>query len=71
MTFGLTLEGIVWLVLLIDSVGAVLTAYFFRKQYKSKFKGIANHFPATKGWTLFYLALMIWIGTIMYRSGLL
>jgi len=65
------LEATIWYILLIDSLGATITAWCCVKWYKKKAGKIAKHFPATKGWCLYYLILVIWIGSILYRFGVL
>ena len=64
-------EGIIWYILLIDSIGANIMAWFFSKWYKKKSKGVLKHFPATKGWCAWYLILVLWIGYALYRLNLL
>jgi len=65
-------EGVIWYLVLIDSIGANITAWFFAKWYKKNmYKGIVKHFPATKGWCLWYLVLVLWLGFALNRLGLL
>ena len=66
------LEVIVFYVLLIDSIGANLIAWGGEdKWYKKNFTIIARYFPATKGWTTYYLILVLWIGVMLYNAGIL
>ena len=65
---ALEIEGIIWYLFLIDSISAVITSFFFAKWYKKNMnKGFVKHFPVTKGWTLFYLILVLWIGSALQR----
>ena len=65
------IESIVWWVFLLDSVGANIMAWCFPNWYKKEFKGFWKHFPVTKGWALFYLVLILWVGAGLYRLGIL
>ncbi len=64
-------EAIIWWIFLLDSIGANIMALFFPKWYKKTFKGFWKHFPATKGWAIFYLILVLWVGLALYRLGIL
>ena len=59
MNYGL--EEILWLLVLFDSIISNIIIWFFPKWYNKKFKGMTKYFPATKGWSLLYLILVIWI----------
>ena len=68
----LTIESIIWYLFLLDSLGAVITSFCCAKWFKKKFKGsFWKHFPPTKGWTLVYLVLVLWVGSALYRMGIL
>ena len=61
------LETIVFILLLIDSLGANLMAWTSgAKWYQKHFRIISRYFPATKGWTTYYLILVLWIGAMIY-----
>jgi hypothetical protein len=65
-------EAIIYYIILIDAIGANITAWFFAKWYKKNMsKGLAKHFPASKGWCLWYLILVIWVGCALSRLGVL
>lgn len=65
-----TLEVIVFYILLIDSVTANLIAWTnHNKWYMKAFTPISKYFPLAKGWTTYYLILVIWIGHLMISSG--
>ena len=67
---SLNLESVVFYLLLLDSLAAVIVSLFFSKWYKKNMtKGVVKHFPATKGWSIFYLLLVLWIGYLSYRLG--
>jgi len=65
-------EAIIFYLVLLDSIGAVITSFFFAKWYKKNInKGLVKHFPATKGWAIFYLVLVLWVGYGLSRLGVL
>ena len=69
----LNIEAIIYYLILIDSIGANITVWFFSKWYKKNFgkNRIVKHFPPTKGWVLLYLVLVLWVGYGLYRLGIL
>ena len=68
----INLEAIVWYLFLADSLGANIIAWCCAGWYKKKMpKGFVKHFPATKGWCLLYLALVLWVGFSLARMGAL
>ena len=68
----ISFEVIIFYLLVIDSIGAVFVAWFGGKEWYNKHVGIlARYFPATKGWTLYYLVLVLWVGTLLSRLGML
>ena len=64
-------ETVIFYLFLIDSIGANLVAFFCPKWYTKNYKGFVKLFPLTKGWTLFYLVLVLWVGSGLYRLGVL
>jgi len=64
-----TLEEILWYLVFIDSVFTNLIIWFFPKWYEKKFKNLSIYFPAGKGWSLWYLILVLWIGYALLRLG--
>ncbi len=65
------METTIWIVvfylLLIDSVGANIVSWFgFRKWYQGNFRIMSKYFPVTRGWTTYYLILVIIIGYILH-----
>lgn len=59
------LQIIFWL-LLLDSLIAVAISWFGNREYYNKFKFFKRYLPLTKGWTLLYLILALFIGYIIY-----
>lgn len=65
------IEAIVFYLFLIDAVFANIVAFFFSGWYKKNYKGFWKHFPTTKGWTIVYLILVLWVGWALKRLGVL
>lgn len=62
-----SIEIIIFYLLLIDSVGANLMAWFGQNWYNKHFRILSRYFPASKGWCFSYLVLVLWAGSILYR----
>jgi len=65
------IEAIVYYGFLLDSVGANILSWCYPGWNKKHNKGIWKHLPVTKGWTLIYLVLVLWIGWALYRLNVL
>lgn len=65
------IESIIFYLLLIDSIGANLVVWFGEAWYTKHFRIISRWFPPAPGWALYYLILMLWIGSLLYRAGVL
>ncbi len=66
-----SIEAIIFYLLLIDSIGANIVTWFGSTWYQKHFTVFARYFPATKGWAVLYLALVLWAGSLLYRIGVL
>ncbi len=64
-------ETILWYLLLLDCIGANISAWFFPDWYKKKFKKFHKIAPLTKMWCGLYLVLVLWVGYSLSRLGLL
>lgn len=63
----LSFQAIIFYVLLIDSIGANLMSFGGGRQwYQRNFRLISRYFPATKGWTVYYLILVLWMGYLTF-----
>lgn len=51
--------------LLIDSIGAMLLAWFGRKWWYNTTGSFAKYFPPAKGWTVYYFVLVLVIGYLL------
>ena len=64
-----TIEEILWYLVFIDSILVNLIVWLFPNWYEKKFKNMSKYFPASKGWCLWYLVLVLWIGYALLRLG--
>ena len=66
------LESIVFYILLIDAIGANVLAYGGGQRWWQRYASlIARHFPLSRGWTTYYLILILIMGTLLYRLNAL
>ncbi len=70
------MESIIYIVifylLLIDSIAANLMAWGGgKKWYHSHFRIMSRYLPMSKGWTTSYFVLVIFIGFLLCRFGVL
>jgi len=63
----MSIESIIFYLLLIDSIGANLVIWFGEEWYVRHLRLISRLFPPAKGWALYYLVLVLWIGFLIYR----
>lgn len=61
-------EIIFWL-LVVDSVSCNLIIWFEKAWYLRHFRIVSRLFPAAKGWTTWYLILVVWIGYLTYSAA--
>lgn len=68
----INLESITWYVLLIDAIGANLLAWGGAESWWRKHMApIGRFIPLSRGWTSYYLMLVLLFGFLLYRNGLL
>lgn len=68
----LSIEVIIFWLLLIDSIGANLLAWFGGgKWYTENFRLFSRFFPVVKGWATYYLILVLFIGFLLNKFGAL
>jgi len=63
----MSIEAIIFWVLLVDSIGANFMAWFGSSWYLHHFRLMSRYFPLAKGWTAMYLVLVLVIGYLVYR----
>lgn len=62
-------EVIIFYLLLIDAVSCNLIVMFGSKWYVRHFRSISRWFPPGEGWAVYYLILVLWIGSLLFRLG--
>lgn len=67
----MTIEAVIFYLLLLDSIMASLVSLLGRRWYMHHFRLISRLFPLAKGWALYYFVLVLWIGWLTYAAGLL
>lgn len=68
----ISIEAIVFYIVLLDAATAFLIAWSGRgKDMNVKLGVVGRFFPITRGWTTYYLILVLWIGSLMLRHGML
>ncbi len=63
------IQSIIFYLLLIDSISANLLVWFGSDWYAKHLGLVTRLFPPAKGWALYYLLLVLWIGWLIYRQG--
>lgn len=63
------LETIIFYLLLIDSIGANAVAWLDGSWYSRHFRIFSRWFPAARGWTTYYLVLVLLLGWLLQRNG--
>lgn len=63
------IEVIIFYLLLIDAIFANVTAWMGKRWYMETMGPFAGLFPMAKGWTFYYLVLVLWIGWLLMRAG--
>lgn len=63
----MTIEKVIFFVLLVDALVANGIALVGAKWYLKHFRTLSRWFPIGKGWTVLYLLLVLWIGSLVYR----
>lgn len=63
----LTIEVVVFWVLLVDALGANLMSWTSgKKWYQKHFRIMSRYLPMTQGWTTYYLILVLWMGAMIW-----
>lgn len=65
----MNVEAIIFYILLADAISANVMVHFGRDWYLRSFRTISRWFPPAEGWALYYLALVLWVGSLLYRTG--
>ncbi len=67
----MSFEAILFYLLVIDSVSCNLLVLFGSKWYTQHLRIFSRWFPPAEGWALYYLVLVLWIGTLLLRLNLI
>lgn len=62
----MTIIKIIFWLLLLDSLVANTIVWFGNAEYLNKIKFFKRYLPLTKGWTAWYIILVLFIGYIIY-----
>ncbi|MCH9811459.1 hypothetical protein K0U07_01700 [bacterium] len=60
-------EKIIFILLLIDAIGCNLIVWFGDNWYHKHLRWFSRFFPPAKGWSVYYLILVLWAGTLIFR----
>jgi len=67
-----TLESILFYILLIDAIGANLMAWGGgQRWWQQNLSLFARYLPLARGWTTYYLLLVVIMGIMLFRLGAL
>lgn len=65
-------ETIIFYLVLLDAVVANVVAWSgARNKINRKLGLFSRYFPITRGWTTYYLVLVLWVGYGLLRLGML
>lgn len=65
-----TFEIVIFFLLLVDAIGANVYSWLGKdKWWKKHFRVFTRWVPRSRAWTGLYLALVLWIGYLLYRFG--
>ena len=67
----MNIEVIIFYLILLDAITANLIFLFGADWYGRHFRIFSRWFPPAEGWALYYLALVLWIGWLMYRAAMI
>lgn len=65
----MAIEAIIFYIILIDAISANLLVLFGKGWYLEHFRVFSRWFPPAEGWALYYLILVLWVGSLLYRIG--
>ncbi len=67
----MNIEALIFYLLLVDSISCNVIVWFGEKWYTKHFRIFSRWFPPAPGWALYYLALVLWAGSLLYRAHML
>ncbi len=64
----MTIETIIYFLVLIDAIAANVASWSGLGETAFKNLGVfTKYFPITRGWTTYYLVLVLWVGSALVR----
>lgn len=67
-----TFEIILYFLVLADSIFANVAAWgTFGDELTKRYSIFGKYFPIRRGWTTYYLVLVIWLGWALFRLGVI
>lgn len=67
-----TFEAILYYLILADAIFANITVWStFGTELTKRYGIFAKYFPITRGWTTYYLVLVLWLGWALARLGVI
>lgn len=64
----INIESFIFYILLIDALGANILAWSDKKQWWHKhMRLMSRYFPLTRGWTSYYMVIIVVMGWMLYR----
>ena len=68
----LSFEAILYYLVLVDAISAVVASWTsYGVRMNKRFSIFGHYFPVTKGWTTYYLVLVVWLGFAFVRLGVI
>ncbi len=64
----MSIKTVIFYLLLADSISCNLMVVFGAKWYIQHFRVFSRWFPPAKGWALYYLILVLWIGFLLFQT---
>lgn len=64
-------ETIIFYLVLLDATVCNLLAIFGADWYAKHFRVFSRWFPLAEGWAAYYLILVLWVGSLLYRANML
>ncbi len=67
----MSIEALIFYVVVVDAIVANLFVQLDGMWYTKHLRIISRMFPLSAGWSLLYLVLVLWIGSLMVRLHIL
>ncbi|OIP66280.1 MAG: hypothetical protein COV32_00815 [Candidatus Yonathbacteria bacterium CG10_big_fil_rev_8_21_14_0_10_43_136] len=67
----MNIEVTIFYLVLLDAIVCNLLSLFCADWYVRNFRVFSHWFPIGEGWAIYYLVLVLWVWSLMYRNGML